>query len=267
MSVSQSSQREIDSRLLSRVAREAATFDEVPAVEKNLRWKARVPHVMHGPNSRLGAERFRSLLGERIAGGRAMDVGCGDGELSAEMHALGASAVYGFDVSRRQIEDARARYSGLEGVAFHLHDAETPIDGRFHVIAGRAVLHHLDFRRVLVTLYERNLLPGGRMVFIEPMSHPLTLAFHHLVRSAHSPDEWPITPADVAWLRSRFGAHVVPINLLSFPAGVISSLLLPSDENRLMRLADRVDRSLERRHRLFARGRDGLIVIDRPPDF
>jgi SAM-dependent methyltransferase len=233
-------------------------------MENNLRWKARVPHVMDGPNSRLGNGRFRALLSERVGGGSVLELGCGGGELSAELHAMGASAIYGFDVSPRQIEEARARCDGLQGVAFHVHGAEAPIAERFDVIVGQAILHHIDFRTILGTLYEKNLLPGGRMVFLEPMSHPLTLGFYRLVRSAHTPEEWPITPADVDWLRRRFAARVVPINLFSFPAGVLSSLVLSSDDNGLMRFADRVDRRLERRRRLLGRGREGIIVIDRP---
>lgn len=250
----------------ARISREAAAFDDGRAVENNHRWVARVPHVMSGPNSRLGDQRFRSLLGERVAGGRAMDVGCGTGEFSAELHAMGARSVYGFDVSSRQVETARARFGELDGVSFSIHNVEVPIAGRFDVIVGQSILHHIDFQTTLVTLFEDNLLPGGRMVFMEPMSHPFTLAFHRLVPSAHTPDEWPITPADIAWLQRRFTVHVVPINLLSFPAGVVSSLALSSDDNALMRLADRADRSLERRGRLIARGRQGIIVIDRPAE-
>jgi SAM-dependent methyltransferase len=243
---------------------EAEAFDDGRAVENNLRWVARVPHVMSGPNSRRGDRRFQSLLSERVAGGRVMDVGCGTGELSAALHAMGASSVFGLDVSRRQIDEARCTYGGLPGVTFHLQSADAPIAGRFDVITGQAVLHHLDFRRTLVKLFEENLLPGGRMVFIEPMSHPLTLAFHRFVPSAHTPDEWPITPADSEWLQRRFAARVVPINLFSFPAGIVSSFVLSREDNVLMQLADRVDRRLERRRRLQARGRQGIIVIDRP---
>lgn len=233
-------------------------------MEHNLRWKARVPHVMNGPNSRLGYQRFRRLLREQVAGGRVMEVGCARGELSAELHAMGASAVYGFDVSPRQIEEARARYGELDGVTFNVHGAEAPVTGCFDVIVGQAVLHHLDLRAILVKLFDENLLPGGRMVFLEPMSHPLTLAFYRLVRSAHTPDEWPVTPADVVWLQRRFAARVMPINLLSFPAGVFSSLVFSSGDNMLMRFADRVDQRLDRRSHLSARGREGIIVIDRP---
>jgi 2-polyprenyl-3-methyl-5-hydroxy-6-metoxy-1,4-benzoquinol methylase len=248
----------------ARISREASAFDDGRAVENNHRWVARVPHVMSGPNSKLGDRRFLALLRERVAGGRVMEVGCGTGELSAELHAMGADVVYGFDVSRREINQARDRYGDLEGVTFRVHGAEVPIPGHFDVIVGQSILHHLDFRSTLAKLFEDNLSPGGRMVFMEPMSHPFTLAFHRLVPSAHTPDEWPLTPTDIAWLRQRFAAQVVPINLFSFPAAILSSLVLSRDDNCLMRLADRVDQSLERRRRLLARGRQGIIVFDRP---
>jgi 2-polyprenyl-3-methyl-5-hydroxy-6-metoxy-1,4-benzoquinol methylase len=248
----------------ARSAREAEAFDGGRIVEKNLRWKERFPHVMHGPNSQFGEQRYRELLRERVVGGRVMEIGCGSGGLSAELHKMGARTVFAIDVSRRHIDEARATYGDLSGVSFNLQGAEVSIRGRFDVITGHSILHHLDFRTILVRLFEENLLPGGRMVFVEPMSHPLTLGFHWLFRSAHSPDEWPITPTDVIWLRETLGARVMPINLLSFPVGVISSFTLTAEDNWLMRLVDRADRSLARRYRLVARGREGLVVIDRP---
>jgi hypothetical protein len=39
----------------------------------------------------------------------------------------------------------------------------------------------------------------------------------------------------------------VPINYLSFPAGILSSFVFSAPDNPLMRAADRVDRALERR--------------------
>jgi 2-polyprenyl-3-methyl-5-hydroxy-6-metoxy-1,4-benzoquinol methylase len=244
--------------------REAELYDEGRVWETSNRWNQRVAHVFLGSNTSLGEQRFHSLLSERARGRRVMDVGCGPGALSSELHAMGASSVYGFDVSRKEIERARADHGDLPGVTFAVHGAEEPIPGQFDLIAGRSVLHHFDFRTALPLIFERNLAPGGRMIFMEPMSHPLTLAFHRLVRSAHTRDEWPLTPSDIAWLQERFGARVVPINLLSFPAGVVSSLLLSSPDNLLMRCADRADRRLERRRHLAARGRQGIIIIDRP---
>jgi SAM-dependent methyltransferase len=246
------------------MSREARAFDEGRVAENNYRWVARVPHVMTGPNSKHGDRCFLSVIGARAAGGSAMDIGCGTGRLTARLHGMGARTVYGFDISQRQVEEARTRCDDMEGVTFGVHGVEVPVAGRFDAIVGHSILHHLDYRSTLERLFEDNLLPGGRMVFMEPMSHPITLAFHRLITWAHTPDEWPFTPADIAWLQQRFAARVLPINLLSYPVGIFSSYVLSRNDNRLMRLADRVDRSLERRRRLIARGRQGIIVIDRP---
>jgi hypothetical protein len=182
------------------------------------------------------------------------------------LQAMGASCLYGFDVSEGEVEQARADYGELPGVTFGVHGVEAPVEGVFDLIVGRSILHHVDFRQVLPTLFEHNLAAGGRMLFMEPTSHPMTLAFHSLVRSAHTADEWPLRPGDITWLRTRFGAKVIPINLLSFPLGALSSFLLRSlgPGNPLMRMADRIDRSLEGVTALQAFGRQGIIVVDRP---
>jgi SAM-dependent methyltransferase len=247
----------------SRAAREAESYDHGQVWSNTHRWHERVMHVLTGPNTMAGERCFDSLIAGRARGGRVMDVGCGRGALSRGLHGLGAASVYGFDISEYEVEQARSSCRGLDGVSFGVHGAEAPIEGQFDLIVGRSILHHIDFREIVPRLYERNLAPAGRMIFMEPMSHPLTLAFHHLVRSAHTSDEWPLTPADVTWLRQRFTVHVIPINLLSFPAGIVSSLLLDSPDNALMRCADAIDRSLDRRPFFTARGRQGIILVDR----
>jgi 2-polyprenyl-3-methyl-5-hydroxy-6-metoxy-1,4-benzoquinol methylase len=247
----------------ARAARESDAWDAGSVEAISYRWHARAFHVLAGPNTLRAEGAFRSLMTSHARGGRTMDVGCGTGALAAELHALGARRVYAFDVSRREVEDARTHYGSLEGVSFHVHGVDDPITGSFDLIVGRSILHHVNFRSALRSLFDRNLAPGGRMLFMEPMSHPLGLLFHLLVRSAHTADERPLTPNNVHWLKMEFDAHVRPVNFVSFPAGAISSLILRSPDNALMRAADRIDQSLERRPRLAAWGRQGIIVVDR----
>ncbi len=103
------------------------------------------------------------------------------------------------------------------------------------------------------------------MLFWEPMSHPCTLAFHKFVRSAHSEDEWPLTPSDVRWLRSTFpNVHVRPVNLVALLTNALSSLVMSSPDNFVSRLGDRIDRRLERRPRLAPYGQMGIVTIDKP---
>jgi hypothetical protein len=103
------------------------------------------------------------------------------------------------------------------------------------------------------------------MLFWEPMSHPVILAFHKFMRSAHSEDEWPLMPRDVRWMRETFGRVVVrPVNLVSMFTNAASSFIFPDPDNPLSRAGDRIDRALERRARLAPFGQMGIIVIEKP---
>jgi len=248
-----------------RAERDAAAYDERRVWEKSNDWHARVIHVLQGPNTLAAEDEFERLVRERAAGGRVLDIGCGDGTLTRRVvEEDGAVYALGVDVAETALAIAR-EHEQPGRIEFRKHDASRPIEGRFDLIVGRAVLHHIDFRDFLVTAYERNLAPGGRLLFMEPCAHPMTVAFHKLVRSAHTDDEFPLLPRDVHWLREAFPqARVDPVNLLSFPAGVISSFAFSTADNWLMRAADRVDRSLARRPRLQPFGRQGIVVIDKP---
>jgi SAM-dependent methyltransferase len=247
-----------------RARREAAAYDEDQVWERNHAWNLRVPHILAGPNTVRGEELARALMAEALAGGgRALDVGCGDGHSSAAVLELGGSYVLGIDVAPSMIEKAR-QIEQPGRMEFRLVGAHEPIEGEFDLVFGRSVLHHIDFRAFLERTYADNLAPGGRMAFMEPLAHPMTLAFHRLVRSAHTPDERPLRPADLRWLRERFPlSRVVPVNLVSFPAGALSSLVFSDADNALMRAADRADRALER-PRLIPFYRQGLLVVDKP---
>jgi 2-polyprenyl-3-methyl-5-hydroxy-6-metoxy-1,4-benzoquinol methylase len=245
----------------ARAIREATAYDEGDVWENSAQWHQRVHHVLECENTQR-AERAMFARMEAVAGKRALDLGCGPGVVSARLDDLGAGSVLGIDISEKEIRQAVRDYGSRPGVSFAVQSADDPVDGRFDLIIGRSVLHHIDFRATLVRLYEQNLAPGGHMVFMEPTSHPFSLLFHRLVRSAHTADEWPLTPSDLRWMRDRFdNVALLPVNLLSFPAGIVSSFLLSSPDNALMRLADRLDRRLERRPRMTSRGRQALIDI------
>ena len=82
------------------------------------------------------------------------------------------------------------------------------------------------------------------MVFMEPLgSNLLIRLFHAVARSAHTPDERPFFRGDLRWLRSSFPRlEVLPVNYLSFPLGLLSSLVFRSGDNAMTRLGDRADR-------------------------
>jgi SAM-dependent methyltransferase len=250
----------------ARGERERRAYDEDGVFESSAAWMQRVIHVFEGPNTRRGEALFTAALAEAARGVRVLDVGCGRGASTLGLLEAKPSYVLGIDVSTREIALAREAAKGLDRVDFRLQSAHEPIADRFDLIVGRSILHHIDFREFLRRAFDDNLLAGGRMIFMEPMGHPLVLAFHRLVRSAHTPDERPLRRADVAWLRRQFPkVTVYGINLLSFPAGIVSTFCCFSADNRLMRAADRADRRMLRAAPwLAAHARQAIIVIDKP---
>jgi len=227
---------------MSRAEREKAAYDEQGVFERSHGWHVRFKHVFESPNTLRQERAFHAIATDGIAGRRVLEIGCGDGAHAAELSAAGADYVLGIDIAETFI--ARALERAVPGrLEFRSADASQPLDGRFDVVYGRAILHHLDYRIVLQRLYRENLAAGGVMVFMEPLGSSLLIRlFHALVPSAQTPDEKPFDRGDLRWLRRTFPRlEVLPINYLSFPLGLVSSFLFARPDNALLRLADAVD--------------------------
>jgi SAM-dependent methyltransferase len=234
--------------------------------ETSRQWLVRFIHVARSPNTLHGEARFEAILRAAADRGRVLDLGCGEGESSSKLHAMGAAHVLGIDVSETEIEKAREREIGGE-LEFRAADASQGLDGTFDLIYGRSILHHLDYRPLLRRLYAENLAPGGTMAFMEPLgTNLLTRAFHAAVRSAHTPDERPLRKDELRWFADEFeGFELIPVNYVSYPAALASSLVLRDPDNPVTRLADRVDRALEARlPRLHPHFRQGILVVTKP---
>lgn len=249
-----------------RVQRERRAYDEESVDDQFLRWYRRAGHVLHSPNTLRGEERWRDILRDAASGARVLDVGCGQGFSSKGALDFGAEYVLGVDLSESQLTEARQLE--IPGrLEFRSHDLHQPLDGEFGLVFGRSILHHIDYRPVIERLYEENLAPGGTLVFMEPLgTNLITRAFHRLTPSAHTPDEQPLRHDELRWFASRFpGFELVPINYVTYPAGVFSSVVLKRPDNALMRAADRLDQALERRapgfHHHF---RQGILVVRKP---
>ena len=94
------------------------------------------------------------------AGERILDLGCGDGQLSARLAACGAK-VTGADASPEMAAAARAR-----GIAVELATAERlPFaDASFDAVFSNAVLHWVRDQDAMMDEVRRVLRPGGRFV-------------------------------------------------------------------------------------------------------
>jgi len=105
----------------------------------------------------------RDLLGLLAPkpGERILDVGCGTGQLTAEVAAAGAE-VLGVDSSREMIERARGNYGNLR---LEMADAtELPFAQEFDAVLSNATLHWVRDQRSAIASIARALKPSGRFV-------------------------------------------------------------------------------------------------------
>ncbi|MEU3333536.1 class I SAM-dependent methyltransferase [Streptomyces sp. NPDC006668] len=97
--------------------------------------------------------------------GRALDVGCGSGDL-ARLLARRAAEVYGIDSDPAIVARARELSEPGDAVTFTVADASVGIPpGPYDVITCVAVLHHLPLAETL-TRFRRHLAPGGTLVVV-----------------------------------------------------------------------------------------------------
>jgi SAM-dependent methyltransferase len=117
--------------------------------------------VRYGANARFVAELGMPVV-ELLApasGERILDLGCGDGFLTAKLAALGCK-VLGIDASAAQVEAARKL-----GLDARVADAETlAFSEEFDAVFSNATLHWIRKPDAAIDCVWRALKPGGRFV-------------------------------------------------------------------------------------------------------
>lgn len=92
-------------------------------------------------------------------GERILDLGCGDGALTAHIHSRTATVV-GIDSSPEMVEAAKRR-----GLTAYVADGEhLEFDKEFEAVFSNAALHWMQNARAVVAGVRRALVPGGRFV-------------------------------------------------------------------------------------------------------
>ena len=142
-------------------------------------------------------------------GCQVLELGCGTGRDSLRLARHGARVV-GVDVSREGLRRAatRAREEGFgpDNPTFRLMNAEalTFPPTVFDLVIGSGVVHHLDLDALRRQL-PRLLKPTGHAVFHEPLGHnPLLNLYRRLTPTIRTPDERPLSAADLDVLSAPF---------------------------------------------------------------
>jgi ubiquinone/menaquinone biosynthesis C-methylase UbiE len=145
---------------------------------------------------RFEAQRLLNMGGP-VAGGRALELGCGRG-VGAELilDVFGAARVDAFDLDPRMVVRARARLRRYGSrVRLWVGDAAAiaVADASYDAVFDFGIIHHVpDWRRVLAEVY-RVLRPGGRF-YAEEVLRPFSL--HPLIRRLL---EHPLDRNSFAW--------------------------------------------------------------------
>lgn len=226
-----------------RAERERRAYDEDGVWDEAHKWHMRFEHVFHTPNTVQVDREFEEGYSRAGAGKRCLEIGCSSGVTASKLIADGAGYVFGVDISEKFLAEAKAKEIAGK-MEFAVADIQKPLEGKFDVIFGRGILHHVDYKSVLTRLYRDNLNPGGSMHFVEPLGgNPLLRLYYIVAPKAHTPDERPFFRSDLRWLKANFpGFRIVPINFLSLPLGILSSFLFRKPDNALTRFGDRADR-------------------------
>jgi ubiquinone/menaquinone biosynthesis C-methylase UbiE len=126
-----------------------------------------VPEFGAGPPAHLVS--FVHSLGQAE---RALDVGCGDGRLTAELDAL---KLFAADVSTVALERARGRLSADIQLIELEPDADLPLeDSQFDLVLCAETLEHVRDVQLLLSEIRRVLRPGGTLAVTTPAHSRLT---------------------------------------------------------------------------------------------
>lgn len=148
---------------------------------------------------------FYGLVKEKCLVKNVLDYGCGEGGLVGRLLSWGAGKITAIDISPGMVEraasaikDQRVNFLAMNGERMEF------ADNSFDLVAGSAILHHLDLHKAFREIH-RVLKPGGEAVFLEPLgNNPFINLFRRLTPGARTPFECPLRKNDISLARQIF---------------------------------------------------------------
>ncbi len=148
---------------------------------------------------------FYDLLAlvEPCPGGTAIDLGCGTGELTRDLHAKSeVRTTLGLDSSETMLAKSAGQVGN--GLSFAQGDI-TNFEGEFDIVFSNAALQWINGHEELIPAIARHVKAGGQLAFQVPANadHPSHLVAHAVAREepfatalkGYSRD-WPVLPPE-----------------------------------------------------------------------
>ena len=142
-----------------------------------------------------------------LRGKKLLDIGAGLGE-SSVYFALRGARVTTVDVSRGMVDTALAlgkKYGvELEGFVAGAEDLDVPA-GSYDLVYIANTIHHVQNRALLFERIHRALKRGGMFFSYDPLAYnPAINVYRRMATQVRTPDESPLTIADVKLAREYF---------------------------------------------------------------
>jgi SAM-dependent methyltransferase len=187
----------------------------------------RLPEDLAAPDFEL---RRSFLLGEVRSGDRALDLGSGTGDFTAELARAGAQAI-GAEVAEAALVRARSRHAGLD---FRLVPIDGPLpfeDNRFDLVWASEVIEHVADTARWLSEVRRVLAPRGRLLLSTPAHGRVRVALGGVDRfSEPLGDHLHLyTRSSLARLLDEFGFSSVSVRAVGGPP-LLRRLLLARSE-------------------------------------
>jgi ubiquinone/menaquinone biosynthesis C-methylase UbiE len=148
-------------------------------------------------------------LGGRMAGGTALELGCGRGAgIELILDRFGAERVIGVDLDDAMVARARRRLADRPEADVHVGDAaaiDLP-DASVDAVFDFAIIHHVPDWRAAVAEIRRVLRPGGRFYYSEVTKHALDRPTYRLLFD--HPDHDRFTADDFVGVLKDHDLHV-----------------------------------------------------------
>ena len=162
-----------------------------------------------------------------LRGKKLLDIGAGLGE-SSVYFALQGAEVTTVDLSPQMVETALklgARYGvKLRGLVSGGETLDLP-QSAYDIIYIANTIHHVQDRASLFAQMQRALKPGGRFFSYDPLAYnPAINVYRRMATGVRTPDESPLTAADIAAGKEIFSKCGAP-GILGVVAAAVCEVL------------------------------------------